>query len=207
MRKFPELRSRDFKVFRKLDSPTKVQDLLDRISMNFEEVCRSPLYSLREGKAHCMEGAMLAAAAFWYHGQKPLLLDLRANANDEDHVVALFKGKNGWGAVSKTNHPVLRYRDPVYKTVRELAMSYFNEYFIDSGEKTLRSHSKPFDLSLFGDSWLTTDKDMSYMEKKLDRSPHIRLIAAPSVSILRRADPFEIKATGQTEWKSRRRTD
>jgi hypothetical protein len=96
-----------------------------------------------------MEGALLAAAILEFHGHKPLLLDLRSTNDDLDHVVALFKQFGCWGAISKTNHVVLRYREPVYKTLRELAMSYFHEYFLDNGKKTLREYSVPFDLKSF----------------------------------------------------------
>ena len=104
---------------------------------------------LRAGKAHCMEGALLAAAILEFHGHKPLLLDLRSTSEDLDHVVALFKQNGYWGAISKTNHVVLRYREPIYGSVRELAMSYFHEYFLDNGKKTLREYSVPVDLGKF----------------------------------------------------------
>ena len=156
MRKFPSPYRKEFEIFKKLDTPVKIQDFLDAIRINFEvkrETCRSPLMVLRHKEAHCMEGAMLAAACFWYNGQRPLLLDLKTmvrprspQEKDDDHVVALFKENGRWGAVSKTNHAGLRYRDPVYKTVRELALSYFHEYFLDNGVKTMRSYSAPFSL-------------------------------------------------------------
>jgi len=205
MRRFPELDIKEFKVFAKLDSPHKVQDFLDKLPINFEDVCRSPLMTLRQGTAHCMEGAMLAAAAFWYHGERPLLLDLRTAPGDEDHVVTLFRRSKYWGAVSKTNHSVLRYRDPVYRDIRELAMSFFNEYFLEDGRKTLRGHSAPFDLRRYGEGWLTTEEDMAFMEKDLDRSPHFRLISNATVRTLRPADPLEIKATDLEEWRPRKR--
>ena len=211
MRRFPELDIKEFKVFAKLDSPHKVQDFLDKLPINFEDVCRSPLMTLRQGTAHCMEGAMLAAAAFWYNGESPLLLDLRTAPGDEDHVVTLFSRprRSGrgryWGAVSKTNHSVLRYRDPVYRDIRELAMSFFNEYFLEDGRKTLRGHSAPFDLRRYGEGWLTTEEDMAFMEKDLDRSPHFRLISNATVRTLRPADPLEIKATDLEEWRPRKR--
>ena len=141
-----------------------------------------------------MEGALLAAAIFWYHGERPLLLDLKTTDDDNDHVVALFKEDNRWGAISKTNHAVLRYRDPVYQDVRELAMSYFNEYFLDSGVKTLRSYSVPFDLSKFGDEWLITKKNLWNITDALDSSKHISIVPKGGAKHLRRADPIEIKA-------------
>src|SRR3989344_6349937 len=123
MRKFPAKDIKEFKIFKKLNSPSKIQDFLNEIPINFEkkgETCKSPLVVLKSNNAHCIEGAMLASAALWYHGEKPLLLDLKTSNDDEDHVVALFKANNRWGAISKTNHAVLRYRDPIYLSVREL---------------------------------------------------------------------------------------
>lgn len=202
---FPKLHHKEFAVFKKLKSPAKIQDFLDTIPINFEvkkETCRSPLFVLRHNKAHCMEGAMLAAAVLWYRGERPLLLDLKTD-NDDDHVVALFRQKSGWGALSKTNHAVLRYRDPVYKTVRELAMSYFNEYFTDAGEKTLRSYSRPFGLLRYGDKWLTARKNLWHIPSELDLSPHTVIIKNNAARFLRKADPLEIKAGKLVEWKSK----
>src|ERR1700733_9427348 len=130
------------KTLKKLSTPAKIQDFLNSLPFNFEkkgETCRSPKASIEADTAHCFEGALIAAAALSLRGQKPLLLDLKASGKDMDHVVALFKRDGKWGAISKTNHAVLRYREPVYASVRELAMSYFHEYFLPSGVKTLRS--------------------------------------------------------------------
>lgn len=140
MRKFPKSGVKEFNVFKKLDSPQKIQNFVNKLPMNFErkgDTCRSPLTALRHGEAHCMEGAFLAAAALWYHGERPLLMDLRTSRGDDYHVVAVFRRprrpgrgrRGGWGAISKTNHPVLRYRDPIYKTPRELAASFLTNIF------------------------------------------------------------------------------
>ena len=113
-------------VFKKLSTPQKIQDYLDHLPINFElvgETLYSPRRVLQENKAHCVEGALFAAAALCYHGQPPLLLDIQTTADDYDHVLALFKEEGRWGAISKTNHTILRWRDPVYKNPRELAMS------------------------------------------------------------------------------------
>lgn len=183
-------------------TPEKIQDFLNTLPFNFEtsgETCMSPLKVLRERKAHCLEGAMLAAALLWSSGEKPLLLDLKAHKKDLDHVVALFKHGNYWGAISKTNHAVLRFREPVYAGVRELAMSYFHEYFLPDGTKTLKSFSKPFDLSKFGFEWLTTEKDLFNISRALDRSPHIAIL--PKGLKLRKADEIEREAGEIVEWK------
>ncbi len=195
MKKFPKEYREEFHVFKKLDTPAKVQDFLETLPINFErggDTCRSPRMTLRARKAHCMEGALLAAAALWYHGKPPLLLDLKTGRGDESHVVALFKERSRWGAISKTNHAVLRYRDAVYVSPRELAMSYFHEYFLDDGRKTLRSYSKPFDLTKYRGDWLTSAKHLWKLIDVLDRSPHRAL--APRGIKLRKADAIERKA-------------
>jgi len=159
--------------------------------------------TLRAGTAHCAEGAMLAAAAFWYHGKPPLLLDLKVakNKGDVDHVVTLFKEGGRWGAVSKTNHAVLRYRDPIYKTVRELVLSYFNEYFmVKDGAKTLRSYSAPFNLLRQHDTWLTSTDDAWDMMVDLDESRHVDILGGMSARRLRAADPIEMRAGGLVQW-------
>src|ERR1041385_6102244 len=121
----------EFSVLKALNSPKKVQDFLDTIPINKEETgetCTSPLVTLRRNRAHCMEGALLAALALWIHGEPPLILDLKSSRNDVDHLVALFRVGRHWGGITKTNHAVLRYREPVYRDIRELAMSFFHEY-------------------------------------------------------------------------------
>ena len=144
--------SKEIKLFKKLNTPQKIQNFLGRLTINFEEkgeTCYSPRIVIKERKAHCMEGAMLAAAALEFHGRPPLVMDLRANDRDFDHVVAVFKQFGCFGAISKTNHAVLRYREPIYRSVRELALSFFHEYFDDKGKKNLREFSKPLDLRYF----------------------------------------------------------
>jgi len=206
MQKFPDSIVKKFDIFKKLNSPSRIQDFLNTLSINFEEqgdTCRSPLAILQEKKAHCIEGALLAAAAFWYHEQKPMLMDLKTTKDDFDHVVALFKQDNLWGAVSKTNHAVLRYRDPIYKTIRELAMSYFNEYFMDNGKKTLRSFSMPFSLLSFDNEWLTSTQNLWGISEGLDASPHIDIGTKNAINGLRPADPIEIDAGKLIEWKKK----
>ena len=207
MRIFPTHNIKEFSVFKKLNSPAKVQDFLNHIPINFEyrsETLHSPLLAIQYHKAHCFEGALLAAAIFWYHGAPPLLLDLETTTDDESHVVALFKQNGHWGAVSKTNHAVLRFRDPIYKTIRELALSYFNEYFKDNGKKTLRRYSAPINLLRFGSDWLTSEKDLWYIDEALNNTPHFHLINKKMVNQLRLADPIEIKAGKLVEWKKRK---
>lgn len=162
----------------------------------------SPTKALKINRAHCFEGALIAALALEKQGYKPLLLDLKTTEDkDVDHVVTLFRerclpaGRQGyWGAISKTNHAVLRYREPIYKTIRELALSYFHEYFLSNGEKTLRSYSKPFDLSKIKIDWRNSEKDLFKLVEMLDKSPHIKIISNKQIKNLRRADLIERKA-------------
>lgn len=200
------LRSDEERLFKKLSTPAKIQDFLNTLPYNFEtngETCRSPREVLIHKKAHCLEGACLAAAVLWYHGEKPLLLDLRSTRNDLDHVVALFKKNGCWGAISKTNHAVLRYREPVYKTIRELALSYFHEYFLDTGEKTMRDYSQPFSLIGYGTEWVTSAEDLWDIGADLDDSPHISIL--PVGIKLRKADKVEIAAGKLVEHRSVRK--
>jgi hypothetical protein len=192
------LEKKYWKRLSRLKNPSEIQDFLNRIPFNFEkqgETNMSPALSLEKNTAHCFEGALIAALTLWINGSKPLLLDLKTTEDkDVDHVVALFKENGFWGAISKTNHAVLRYREPVYKTIRELAMSYFHEYFLSSGEKTMRSFSKPFDLSKLGTSWIASTKNLYPIVEKLDKIPHTKILNKKQIKNLRKADKLEIKA-------------
>ena len=186
-----------------LSTPVKVQDFLNKLPFNFEkhgETHNSVEVSLKRNKAHCFEGALIAAAALALQGRRPLLLDLVTVRPDFDHVVALFKEGRYWGAISKTNHAVLRYRDPIYKSVRELAMSYFHEYFLNNGKKTLRSFSKPFDLSKLGTNWITTEENLADLAYTLDISPHSNILSPKQVRNLRKAEKIETQAGKITEY-------
>ena len=195
----------ELSVLKPLRTPAKVQDFLDTLKINFEltgDTCMSPRKVLRSGMAQCMEGAMLAALALRLHGHRPLVMDLTTNIRDVDHVVTVFEAHGRWGGISKTNHPILRYREPVYRDIRELAMSYFHEYFMDDGRKTMRSYSKPLDLSRFDDKgWMTSEENIFYIPEFLDNYTHIPILTRGMVARLRRADKIEIEATKMTEWK------
>ena len=199
------LTTSELRTLRRLMTPGKIQDYLDSLPTNLEkggETLMSPRRVLREKRAHCLEGALLAAAALWLAGEKPLLLDLKTKPSDDEHVVALFKKNGYWGAISKTNHAVLRYRDPIYKTVRELVLSYFHEYFLNkTGEKTLLSYSDPFDLRTLGDEWVTSEKDLWYISKALDRVRHYAVVPPKNRRLLRPASRIERKAGRLTERK------
>lgn len=195
----------EIKIYKKLNTPVKIQDFLEIVPYNFEsrgETCYSPRLMLRHRKAHCMEGALFAAACFQFHGNRPLILELRADKKDLDHIIAPFKINRCWGAISKTNHAVLRYREPVYKSIHELVMSYFHEYFLDSGKKTLRGYSKPVDLSRFDKkNWQTSDEEVWYIDRYLDKVPHKKILTPQQQKNLRPADLVEIKAEKITVWK------
>ncbi|MFA4937088.1 MAG: hypothetical protein WC575_02235 [Patescibacteria group bacterium] len=195
---------RELAIFRKLTSPVKIQDYLETIPINFEkkgETCMSPRLVLREYKAHCIEGAMLAAVALRFLGYKPLVLDLTVSVQDDDHVITVFKRNGLWGAISKINHYGLRYRDPVFRDIRELVMSYFNEYFIEDGRKILRSYSLPVDLSRFDKrGWMTSEKDVWYIVGYLDQVRHYQVATKTVIKKLRSADKLEIKASSLVQW-------
>jgi len=198
------LSKEELKIFKKLSSPVKIQDFLDAMPLNFEkngETYMSPRRVLRENKAHCLEGAMLAGVALWLQGEQPWVLDFRA-PHDEDHVVALYKKNGCWGAISKTNHATLRFRDPVYKTIRELVLSYFHEYTDTKiGKKTLREYSRPFNLKKLGTAWITSEDELFHIAQAVDESRHYKLFPKKNEKMLRRADPMEFKAGSFIEWQ------
>lgn len=201
--------SDEARVLRSLRTPARIQDFLNALPQNHEpegDTCFSPRLVLRHGRAHCMEGAMLAAAALRFHGERPLVLDLTSSVDDQDHVVALFRRHGRWGAISKTNHAVLRYREPAYRTVRELAMSYFHEYFLQSnGKKTLRSFAGPVDLARFDRrGWMTSEEEPWYVPEYLCEVSHVPLLTRAQIASLRPADAVERAAGGIVEWEAGR---
>ena len=193
-----------------LDTPAKVQDFLDTIPMNHEvdgvDTVKSPLRVLRERSAHCIEAAILGAYILSLHGYPPLLMYLKADGNDFDHVSAPFKEHRFWGALSKTNHAVLRYREPVYKTVRELVMSYFHEYTDDEGKKTLREYSDVLDLRIFESGWEVATIDLWGIDEELGKLEHYPIAPKDVLKRLRNADPIEQKAGALIEWKKPRKS-
>lgn len=205
------LSQKELSILNKLTTPEKIQDFLDRLPINHVKhgaTCFPPRRVLREKKAHCIEGAMLAAVALWLHGEPPLLLDLRSTQDDFDHVVTLYKRNGYYGAISKTNYPVLRFRDPIYRTTRELALSYFHEYFLlKNGKKTLLCYSKPFSLKRFGTEWITAEEDLWDISVALDDSQHFSLVPEKNKRLIRNVSALERQAGALTEWsKKDRRT-
>lgn len=192
---------------KKLNTPAKVQDFLNSLKFNFEkdgkETLRSPLFALRAGRVHCFEGALLGAYILSLQGYKPLILHLQTdNKADFDHVIAPFKKHGFWGALSKTNHAVLRYREPVYKNIRELAMSFFHEYFLDNGVKTLRKYSMPLDLNIFEKDWIFSDGDLWGIDEELNKIKHYTIAPKKIFKNLRKADKIEIRAGKIIEYKN-----
>jgi hypothetical protein len=198
-------------LLKKLDTPAKVQDFLNSIPFNFEnqkgikrETLKSPLYTLRNNRAHCFEGALLGAYILKEHGFKPYLMHLKAVKDDYDHVIVPFKMGKFWGALSKTNHAVLRYREPIYKNIRELAMSYFHEYFLNNGEKTLRQYSGLLNLNTFEKGWETLEGDLWGIDEELDKIKHYNILPNNTIKKLRKADKIEIAAGKITEFPASR---
>ncbi len=192
-------------LMQKLNTPAKVQDFLNSIPFNFEidgkDTIKSPIRVLRERSAHCMEGALIGAYLLSKQGFKPLVIHLKTTKNDFDHIIALFKIKGLWGALSKTNHGVLRYREPVYRDIHELVMSYFHEYFLDSGVKTLRKYSRPLDLNIFGENWMLEEEDLWQVDEKLDKIKHYDVAAKNIFKNLRKADKIEREIGKREEWE------
>jgi hypothetical protein len=197
----------EFALLQRLDTPRKVQDFVYGLKQNFElggETCLTVREVLRTRQAHCIEGAMLAACAFWVHGEPPLLLDMRA-VNDFDHVVALYRRQGRWGAISKTNGIFLRSRDPVYRDLRELAMSYFHEYANRRNHKTLREYSLPYDLRRIDPKiWAGGDQGAWEVAEALDDVRHFRLVGGRGLTLVSRRDPFEQRASALSQWRTPR---
>ncbi len=200
---------RESKLIRRLTTPEKVQSFLDSIPINHEEggeTCMSPLRVLRERKAHCIEGALFAAVCLSLQGERPLVVNLKVHQSpyDHDHIITLFKRNGYFGAISKTNHVVLRYRDQVYRSVRELVMSYFHEYFLyKTGRKILRGYSKPINVMRFGTKWLTDEEDLWDIAEKIYDTPYIPIVPDKNQRYLRPAQPFERKICEVSEWQTK----
>jgi hypothetical protein len=177
-----------------LNDPYTIQTFLDSIEYNPAYECRSPRWVLRKKSAHCFEGALFAAAALQYNGFKPLILDMKSY-NDDDHVIAVFKVDGHWGAVAKSNFTTLRFREPVYRSLRDLIMSYFDFYFNVAGDKSLRSYSLPLDLTIYESlKWYTTDDDLEYIGDKLEQIRHYPVIDAKMIKNLRKVSPSMLEA-------------
>jgi hypothetical protein len=183
---------RERKILRALTTPARIQRFLDEeIGYNLEpngDTCYSPLTVLKKGVAHCMEGAMLAATALRLLGYPPRLVDLEA-VRDTDHVLAVYRLNGYWGAVAKSDYSGLRSREPVYRNIRELAMSYFEHYFNPAGEKTLRAYSRPVNLQQFDKHcWMTSSDDVWVVPNHLCEVKHTPMVTQ---AMLRKVAPMD----------------
>lgn len=183
-------------ILARLRTPERIQDFVAALPTNFEpggDTCLSVASTLDAGHAHCIEGAFVAACALWLAGHPPLLMDFQAQG-DDDHVVTLFRRGRHWGAISKSNHIWLRWRDPIYRTPRELALSYFHEYVIGT-KKTLRRYSRPYDLRRLDPAlWVTNPDHCWDAALAIDATRHFPLLNAAQARRLRPRDAMEARA-------------
>jgi hypothetical protein len=178
----------ELRTLRALKTPAGIQKFLDDLPYNLSYTARSPKEVMHDRTASCLEGGIFGAAALRVLGFPPLIFDLEAE-QDTDHVVAIFKVRGHWGAVAKSNFTGCRYREPVYRSLRELAMSYFNIYFNLRGERSLRRYSRPVNLARFDPlQWVATDKPIWFIAEYLCEIPHISLLTSPMAKNLTRVD-------------------
>jgi hypothetical protein len=189
-------------IFARVSSPEKIQEFITGMPSNAEphgDTCYSVRVALRRNCCHCIEGAFIAACALMLHGSPALLMDFQAQG-DDDHVLALFRHGRFWGAISKSNSIWLRWRDPVYRSPRELAMSYFHEYILGP-KKSLRRVSRPFNIGAYRpEDWITSEKDCWNMASEIDRAPHVAVITAQQARRLKLRDRFETYADSIKEF-------
>jgi hypothetical protein len=180
-----------------LKTPSHIQDFVTSLRWNAENqgpTARSVAEVLRHREAHCVEGAFVAAAALWLAGEPPLVMDMGAARGDVDHVVALFRRGRAWGAISKSNSPFLRYRDPIYRSLRELSLSFFPQY-VHRRRKTLRTYSVAIDLSRFDPAlWVTHRGFCHEVVDKLTGARHFAILAPGAEKYLRPIDEIEARS-------------
>ena len=188
------LNKKELKLISGLTSPVKIQAFLDSIPYSAEDIYRCPARVLRDRKAHCFDGAMFAAAALRRLGYPPLILDMLPH-NDDDHLLALYQREGHWGAVAKSNFVGLRFREPVYRTLRELVMSYFEDFYNVDHEKTLRGYTVPLNLSALDPlNWMTCDETMDAISDKLDKTRKVYLLTDKMVASLALVDERSYQA-------------
>lgn len=178
-----------------LDAPARIQDWLNGIPYSADDFYRCPLRVLHERKAHCFDGALFAAMALRRIGGQPLILELIPNARDDDHILALFKKNDHWGAMAKSNFTGLRYREPVYRSLRELVMSYFEDFFNAAGEKTLVGYRTPINLKVFDHlDWMFSDAGLDALADGMDRYRIFPLITPEMAAGLSMVDERSLRA-------------
>jgi len=193
MERFSGFSSVELRKLRALKTPAGIQRFLDELPYNLSITSRSPRCVLRDYTASCLEGGIFAAAALRVIGFPPLIFDLEAD-NDTDHVVAIFKVRGHWGAIAKSNFTGCRYREPVYRTLRELALSYFNIYFNLRFERTLRRYSRPVNLARFDHlNWMASEKPIWFIAEHLCEIPHTALFPKTVAKNLTRVDSRTIR--------------
>lgn len=186
---------RELRILSRLDMPAKIQDYLDGLVYSPEQRYRCPRSVMRDRMAHCFDGAVFGAAALRRIGYPPLLLDMLPNDRDDDHVIALFRRNGCWGAVAKSNYVGLRFREPVYRTLRELVMSYFEDFYNVLGEKTLRAYTLPLKLAAFDRlNWMIRDEPMDLIARRLDQLRQFRAITPRMSASLSPVDRRSYKA-------------
>ncbi len=179
---------------RSLKDPYGIQRFLYAQPYHLADTAWSPRRVLRENTSHCYEGALFGAAALRANGYPPLVIDLEAD-RDTDHVIAVFKQRGHWGAIGKSNYTGCRYREPVYRTLRELALSYFDTYFNLARERSLRTFSNPVNLARFDDQdWMTTEEQVWFIAEYLFTIRHFPLLRPNLVKHLHRVDTRSFKA-------------
>lgn len=189
----------EVRTLRVLRTPALIQKFIDALDYQYADTAWSPRRVLRERKGHCLEGALLAAAALRVNGRPPLLMDLES-VHDDDHVVALYRERGLWGGIAKSNFSGLRFRPPVYRTLRELALSYFANYFNLRGEYTLRAYSVPLNLHrLDACHWMTAEDDVWCVPEALSAARHFPLAPDPVTRALPRVDRRSFEA-GKYGW-------
>ena len=189
-----ELDRKELRFLRSLSTPAKIQNFLDKTPYHIANTAWSPRLVMRHKTAHCLEGAIFAAAALRVNGYPPLLLDLEA-VNDTDHVIAVYQENGAWGALAASNYPGCRFRSPIHRSLRELALSYFNDYFNNRRERTLRNFSRPVNLKRFDrQHWMTRDDDVWFIAEHLCEISHTSLITPKMVKALTRVDERSYKA-------------
>lgn len=189
----------DLRTLRALKTPAHIQKFVDGLTYQYANTAWSPRRVLRERKGHCLEGAVLAAAALRVNGYAPLLMDLEA-VHDDDHVVALYRERGLWGSIAKSNFAGLRFRAPVYRSLRELALSYFDHYYNLRGERTLRAYAGPVNLErLDAEGWMTSEEDVWCVPELLIAAKHFPLFPHPVARGLPRLDRRSFEA-GMHGW-------
>jgi hypothetical protein len=170
------------RIFDRLATPARLQAFLDRITYSSDPIYRSPLRVLRERKGHCFDGAIFAAAVLQRIGYPPLILELLPNGRDDDHLLAVYRKDGCWGALAQSNFTGLRYREPIYRSLRELVMSYFEQFYNIDREKTLRGYTEPINLRAYDSrEWMTRDATMRQIAGGLDRAPHRKVLTRKMV--------------------------